>query len=113
ITIDAVKGRLSVDLSDKDLKKRRKAWKPRKNGYTAGALWKYAELVGPAVFRGVSQARPRQGNRLLAHLRLPQSRSRRRTSCRFDTESLSEGASLLGLHHGEQFPQHDVHWRDE
>jgi dihydroxy-acid dehydratase len=32
ITIDAVKGRLSVALSDKELKKRRKAWTPRKNG---------------------------------------------------------------------------------
>lgn len=49
ITIDAVKGRLSVALSDKELKKRAKAWKPKKNGYTSGALWKYAELVGPAV----------------------------------------------------------------
>jgi dihydroxy-acid dehydratase len=54
ITIDAVKGRLSVDLSDKELRKRRKAWKPRKNGYTAGALWKYAELVGPAVTGAVT-----------------------------------------------------------
>jgi dihydroxy-acid dehydratase len=49
ITIDAVKGRLSVDLSEKELKKRAKTWKPKKNGYTAGALWKYAQLVGPAV----------------------------------------------------------------
>jgi dihydroxy-acid dehydratase len=49
ITIDAVKGRLSVDLSVKELKKRAKTWKPKKNGYTAGALWKYAQLVGPAV----------------------------------------------------------------
>ena len=49
ITIDAIKGRLSVDLSDKELKKRRKAWKPKNNGYTSGALWKYAQLVGPAV----------------------------------------------------------------
>jgi dihydroxy-acid dehydratase len=54
ITIDAVKGRLSVDLSERELAKRRKAWKPRKNGYTAGALWKYAELVGPAVTGAVT-----------------------------------------------------------
>lgn len=49
ITIDAVKGRLTVDLTEKELKKRRKAWKPRNSGYIAGAPWKYAELVGPAV----------------------------------------------------------------
>ncbi|HYX01038.1 MAG TPA: dihydroxy-acid dehydratase, partial [Reyranella sp.] len=44
ITIDAVKGRLSVDLSERELAKRRKAWKPKNNGYTSGALWKYAQL---------------------------------------------------------------------
>jgi dihydroxy-acid dehydratase len=49
IKIDAVKGRLDVELSDKELKARRKKWKPRNNGYTAGALWKYAQQVGPAV----------------------------------------------------------------
>jgi dihydroxy-acid dehydratase len=49
IVIDASKGRLDVELSDKELKARRKKWKPRNNGYTSGALWKYAQLVGPAV----------------------------------------------------------------
>ena len=49
IKIDANKGRLDVELSDKELKARAKKWKPRKNGYTSGALWKYAQLVGPAV----------------------------------------------------------------
>ncbi len=36
-------------LSDREMKQRRKVWKPRKPGYSAGALWKYAELVSPAV----------------------------------------------------------------
>ena len=49
IVIDAVKGRLDVELSGKELRKRARKWKPKKNGYTSGALWKYAELVGPAV----------------------------------------------------------------
>ena len=49
IVIDAIKGRLDVELSAKELKARAKKWKPKKNGYTAGALWKYAQLVGPAV----------------------------------------------------------------
>ena len=49
ITIDAVKGRLDVALTAKELKARLKKWKPRNNGYGSGALWKYAQLVGPAV----------------------------------------------------------------
>jgi dihydroxy-acid dehydratase len=48
VTIDAIKGELSVDLSDETLALRRDAWSgPRKTLYTAGALWKYAQLVGP------------------------------------------------------------------
>jgi len=49
IVIDAKKGILNVELSDKELKARRKKWKPRKTDYQSGALWKYAQLVGPAV----------------------------------------------------------------
>lgn len=48
IRIDAEKGTLDVDLSDEELEKRRKEWKPRANNYNSGALWKYAQLVGPA-----------------------------------------------------------------
>ncbi|MGD9536285.1 MAG: dihydroxy-acid dehydratase [Alphaproteobacteria bacterium] len=49
VTIDATKGELSVDVSDAELKKRAKAWKPRVHDYQSGALWKYAATVGPAV----------------------------------------------------------------
>lgn len=48
IRIDAEKGTLDVDLSEEELEKRRKEWKPRANNYNSGALWKYAQLVGPA-----------------------------------------------------------------
>jgi dihydroxy-acid dehydratase len=48
ITIDAKAGTIEVDLSDDELKKRRKAWKPRPNGYQSGALWRYAQTVGEA-----------------------------------------------------------------
>jgi dihydroxy-acid dehydratase len=48
IEIDAVSGRLDVKLSDKDLEARRREWKPRETDYRSGALWKYAQLVGPA-----------------------------------------------------------------
>ena len=48
ITIDANKGKLDVELSKKELAKRKKAWKPRKTDFQAGALWRYAQTVGPA-----------------------------------------------------------------
>ena len=48
ITIDAIKGEISVDLTDDELATRKKAWKgPRQTLYSSGALWKYAQLVGP------------------------------------------------------------------
>ncbi|MGL5737098.1 MAG: dihydroxy-acid dehydratase, partial [Beijerinckiaceae bacterium] len=49
ITIDAVKGTIDVDLSAAELKARRAKWKPRKTEFGSGALWKYAQQVGPAV----------------------------------------------------------------
>ncbi len=48
ISIDAQKGTLEVKLSDEELENRRKEWKPRKNNYQSGALWKYAQTVGCA-----------------------------------------------------------------
>jgi dihydroxy-acid dehydratase len=50
ITINAVTGELSVDLSDDELAKRRSEWAgPRETIYASGALWKYAQLVGGAL----------------------------------------------------------------
>ncbi len=52
ITIDAIKGELSVDLSDEELAKRKADWTgPRDTIYASGALWKYAQLVG-ATYKG-------------------------------------------------------------
>ncbi len=49
ISIDAVDGTISVDLTDKELEERRKDWKPRVPDMGAsGVLWKYAQTVGPA-----------------------------------------------------------------
>ena len=47
ITLDAIKGELSVDLTDEELDARKKDWAgAKKTIYTSGALWKYAQLVG-------------------------------------------------------------------
>src|SRR6056297_176964 len=47
ITIDAIRGELSVDLDDKELARRKAAWPgPRETIYATGAIWKFAKLVG-------------------------------------------------------------------
>ena len=48
ITIDAVKNELTLDLPAKELRARRKAWKPKAPKETRGALAKYAKLVTSA-----------------------------------------------------------------
>ncbi len=48
IHIDAKKGTINVDLSKKELSKRKKKWKPKKINFGNGTLWKYAQTVGPA-----------------------------------------------------------------
>ena len=52
ITIDAIKGEISVALDDAELDARKADWKgPRETIYASGALWKYAQLVGE-TYRG-------------------------------------------------------------
>jgi dihydroxy-acid dehydratase len=49
IVIDADKGTIDLMVDEAVLAKRRAAWTPRKTDYNSGALWKYAQLVGPAL----------------------------------------------------------------
>ena len=51
IEIDAEKGSLKVQLTNKELTKRKKKWKPKRIEYNSGTLWKYSQSVGPA-FKG-------------------------------------------------------------
>ena len=48
IIIDAEAGTIEAALSDAQLAERRAAWEPRRTDYQSGAIWKYAQLVGPA-----------------------------------------------------------------
>ncbi len=49
ISIDAEAGTIEVDVPSFELESRRQAWTgPRETIYGSGALWKYAQLVGPA-----------------------------------------------------------------
>jgi dihydroxy-acid dehydratase len=47
--IDADVGTLNVKLTDAELAERETKWQPRATNHTSGALWKYAQQVGPAV----------------------------------------------------------------
>ena len=50
ITLDAVTGEISVNVSDEEFAQRKKSWAPRETEYGSGAIWKYAQLVGPARY---------------------------------------------------------------
>ena len=54
VVIDAVEGRLDAELSESELAERRKSWAARENEHRSGELWKYAQLVGPAVAGAVT-----------------------------------------------------------
>jgi dihydroxy-acid dehydratase len=43
-----------VKLSDEELAARRAAWKPRPTDYNSGAIWKFAQTVGPAYLGAVT-----------------------------------------------------------
>src|SRR4026209_761827 len=47
IEIDADVGTLNVKLTDAELAERKTKWAPRQTNHTSGALWKYAQQVGP------------------------------------------------------------------
>ena len=49
ITIDANKGTIDCNVTPEEFAKRKTAWKPRETQFGSGALWKYAQQVGPAV----------------------------------------------------------------
>jgi dihydroxy-acid dehydratase len=54
IVIDAEQGTIDVALSEAELAARRAAWQPRRTDYNSGAIWKYAQLVGPAHLGAVT-----------------------------------------------------------
>ncbi|MDA8740147.1 dihydroxy-acid dehydratase [Rhodobacteraceae bacterium] len=52
ITLNAIEGSISVDLSDEELAQRKADWAgPRETIYASGALWKYAQQVGE-IYKG-------------------------------------------------------------
>jgi dihydroxy-acid dehydratase len=48
ISIDATKGTIDLEVPADELARRKAAWRPRGHDYNSGAIWKFAQLVGPA-----------------------------------------------------------------
>ncbi len=48
ISINAEEGSLSVELNDAEMAQRRQSWQARTHEYQSGAIWRYAQTVGPA-----------------------------------------------------------------
>jgi dihydroxy-acid dehydratase len=48
IAIDAAAGTIELNVAADVLAARKAAWRPRKTDYQSGALWRYAQNVGPA-----------------------------------------------------------------
>ncbi len=49
IAIDAEVGTINLNVDEAVLAERRAKWQPRSNDYQSGALWRFAQNVGPAV----------------------------------------------------------------
>jgi dihydroxy-acid dehydratase len=54
IVLDADKGTIDVLLSENELAARCACWTPRQTNYQSGAIWKFAQLVGPAHLGAVT-----------------------------------------------------------
>ena len=54
ISIDADAGTIELEVDPIELEKRRSHWKPRETNYNSGAIWKFAQLVGPAHLGAVT-----------------------------------------------------------
>jgi len=50
ITIDASNGTIEVNVSEAEFERRKRDWAPRESQFGSGAIWKYAQLVGPARY---------------------------------------------------------------
>ena len=54
IVMDAEAGTIDALVSDAELAERRASWAPRAMDYNSGAIWKFAQQVGPAHLGAVT-----------------------------------------------------------
>jgi len=55
ISIDAEAGTIDLEVDPIELEHRARDWTPRKTAYGSGAIWKFAQQVGPAHLGAVTQ----------------------------------------------------------
>ena len=48
ISIDCDAGTIELEVDPIELENRKRHWEPKVTNYGSGALWKYAQIVGPA-----------------------------------------------------------------
>lgn len=68
IHIDAVAGTIDLDVPADVLAARRARWQPRQNDYRSGALWRYAQNVGPARYGAVTHPGAREETHVFADI---------------------------------------------
>ena len=66
ITINAITGEISVDLTDEEIAER--TYVPRETIYSSGALWKYAQLVGSTRLGAVTHPGAKEEKHIYADL---------------------------------------------
>jgi dihydroxy-acid dehydratase len=54
IAIDADAGTIDLEVDPVELENRQRHWTPHETAYASGALWKYAQIVGPAHLGAVT-----------------------------------------------------------
>ena len=68
VVIDAIDGVFDLEVAEDELETRRKAWQPRPNDFASGALWRYAQTVGPAVKGAVTHPGAREERHVYADI---------------------------------------------
>ena len=68
IEIDALKNILNLNVSEEILAERKKKWKPKAPEFTSGALWKYAQTVGPAYLGALTQPGAKKEKRMYSDI---------------------------------------------
>ncbi len=68
ISVDAEKGTIDLELDAAELRRRREAWKARDNPFGSGAIWRYAQNVGPARYGAVTHPGAKSEKRIYADI---------------------------------------------
>jgi dihydroxy-acid dehydratase len=68
ISIDAEAGTIELEVDGIELEHRARAWEPRATNYQSGAIWKFAQWVGPAHLGAVTHPGARAETHVYADL---------------------------------------------